>query len=55
MPGSPQSRTGRPPVQRSVRRPATPGPPHENPVLRLYHRLRRAWDRPLTAYYLIFG
>jgi cell division protein FtsW len=24
-------------------------------VLRLYHRLRRAWDRPLTAYYLISG
>ncbi len=24
-------------------------------MLRLYLRLRRAWDRPLTAYYLIFG
>ncbi|MGV9285088.1 putative lipid II flippase FtsW [Streptomyces sp. NPDC003730] len=55
MPGSPQSRTGRPPVQRGVKRPAPPGPPHENPVLRLYLRLRRAWDRPLTAYYLICG
>ncbi|MFA3874403.1 putative lipid II flippase FtsW [Streptomyces sp. MMCC 100] len=55
MPGSPQSRTGRPPVQRAVKRPAAPGPQHENPVLRLYLRLRRAWDRPLTAYYLICG
>ncbi|MER7802989.1 MULTISPECIES: putative lipid II flippase FtsW [Streptomyces] len=55
MPGSPQSRTGRPPVQRATGRPPAPGPRHENPVLRLYLRLRRAWDRPLTAYYLIFG
>jgi cell division protein FtsW len=52
MPGS---RTGRPPVQRPVKRTAPPGPAHENPVLRLYRRLRRAWDRPLTAYYLISG
>ncbi|MBU6534116.1 putative lipid II flippase FtsW [Streptomyces sp. NPDC057245] len=55
MPGSPQSRTGRPPVQRAVRRPAAPGPQQENALLRLYRRLRRAWDRPLTAYYLICG
>ncbi|MEU5675923.1 putative lipid II flippase FtsW [Streptomyces rochei] len=55
MPGSPQSRTGRPPVQRAAKRPAAPVPPHDNPVLRLHHRLRRAWDRPLTAYYLISG
>ncbi|GGQ37143.1 putative lipid II flippase FtsW [Streptomyces mutabilis] len=55
MPGSPQSRTGRAPVQRAVKRPTAPGPEHENPVLRLYHRLRRAWDRPLTAYYLFSG
>ncbi|MCD7437623.1 putative lipid II flippase FtsW [Streptomyces lincolnensis] len=52
MPGS---RTGRPPVQRAVRRPAAPRPPRENPVLTLYLRARRAWDRPLTAYYLILG
>ncbi|MBD0419902.1 putative lipid II flippase FtsW [Streptomyces sp. NPDC052309] len=52
MPGS---RTGRPPVQRSVGRISAPRPPRENPVLRLYTRLRRAWDRPLTAYYLILG
>ncbi|OSZ57032.1 putative lipid II flippase FtsW [Streptomyces pharetrae CZA14] len=49
MPGS---RTGRPPVQRTVRPPAAP---RENPVVRLYTRARRAWDRPLTAYYLILG
>ncbi|MEV8550549.1 putative lipid II flippase FtsW [Streptomyces glaucescens] len=49
MPGS---RTGRPPVRRTVRPPAGP---RENPVARLLTRARRAWDRPLTAYYLILG
>ncbi|MGP4042712.1 putative lipid II flippase FtsW [Streptomyces sp. 2A115] len=49
------SRTGRPPVQRAARRPATPRPPRDNPVRRLYANARRAWDRPLTAYYLILG
>ncbi|MGW2743512.1 putative lipid II flippase FtsW [Streptomyces sp. NPDC001450] len=49
------SRTGRPPVQRAARRPATSRPPGENPVLRLYLRARKAWDRPLTAYYVILG
>ncbi|MGX1908953.1 putative lipid II flippase FtsW [Streptomyces phaeochromogenes] len=49
------SRTGRPPVQRAPRRPAGPRPPRDNPVGRLYARVRRAWDRPLTAYYLILG
>ncbi|MFE3636555.1 putative lipid II flippase FtsW [Streptomyces sp. NPDC059168] len=52
MPGS---RTGRPPVQRAPRRPVPPGPSRENPVRRLYTRARKAWDRPLTAYYLILG
>ncbi|MBQ1087787.1 putative lipid II flippase FtsW [Streptomyces sp. B93] len=52
MPGS---RTGRPPVQRAARRPAAPRPPRENPFVRLSTRARRAWDRPLTAYYLILG
>ncbi|CAL9399095.1 putative peptidoglycan glycosyltransferase FtsW [Streptomyces sp. enrichment culture] len=52
MPGS---RTGRPPVQRAVKRPAAPGPSRENALLRLHTRARRAWDRPLTAYYLILG
>ncbi|MBV1937732.1 putative lipid II flippase FtsW [Streptomyces sp. BV286] len=51
----PSSRTGRPPVQRAPRRPAGPRPPRDNPVRRLYGRARRAWDRPLTAYYLILG
>ncbi|NKI41402.1 putative lipid II flippase FtsW [Streptomyces sp. LD120] len=32
-----------------------PRPPREPLALRLYLRFRRAWDRPLTAYYLIFG
>ncbi|MFF8968064.1 putative lipid II flippase FtsW [Streptomyces sp. NPDC014995] len=52
MPGS---RTGRPPVQRTARRPTASGPTRENAVLRLYTRARKAWDRPLTAYYLILG
>ncbi|MEV0223583.1 putative lipid II flippase FtsW [Streptomyces sp. NPDC050704] len=51
----PSSRTGRPPVQRAARRPAAPRPPRDNPVRRLYANARRAWDRPLTAYYLILG
>ncbi|MFE9685286.1 putative lipid II flippase FtsW [Streptomyces sp. NPDC002701] len=51
----PVSRTGRPPVQRAPRRPPGPRPPRDNPVVRLYGRARRAWDRPLTAYYLILG
>lgn len=29
--------------------------PRHNPVTRLLKRTRRAWDRPLTAYYLILG
>jgi cell division protein FtsW len=53
MPGS---RTGRPPVQRTVRRPASASRPRrDNPVRRLHARVQKAWDRPLTAYYLIFG
>ncbi|MGW2908945.1 putative lipid II flippase FtsW [Streptomyces asoensis] len=53
MPGS---RIGRPPVQRAVRRPAAASRTRrDNPVRRLHTRLRKAWDRPLTAYYLIFG
>ena len=49
------SRTGRPPAQRRVARPAAGRPVLENPFLSLYTRARRAWDRPLTAYYLILG
>ncbi|WPO74349.1 MULTISPECIES: putative lipid II flippase FtsW [unclassified Streptomyces] len=30
-------------------------PPGESGPRRLVNRVRRAWDRPLTAYYLIFG
>ncbi|MGW5047715.1 putative lipid II flippase FtsW [Streptomyces griseoluteus] len=50
----PSSRTGRPPVQRAAR-PAPPGIAGENPLRRLRDRARKAWDRPLTAYYLILG
>ncbi|MEV7086580.1 putative lipid II flippase FtsW [Streptomyces sp. NPDC093085] len=33
----------------------TPRPPRAPRPRRLYERLRRAWDRPLTAYYVILG
>ncbi|MEU2558022.1 putative lipid II flippase FtsW [Streptomyces longispororuber] len=53
---------GRAPVRapRAPRTPKRPGRPRtpvvrENPARRLVDRVRRAWDRPLTAYYLIFG
>jgi cell division protein FtsW len=50
------SRTGRPPVQRAPRRPAgRPRSPRGNTLRLLVLRARKAWDRPLTAYYLIFG
>ncbi|WP_031226371.1 putative lipid II flippase FtsW [Streptomyces roseochromogenus] len=51
----PSSRTGRPPVQGASRRPAVPGPRRDSPVQRFYMRAKKAWDRPLTAYYLILG
>lgn len=49
------SRTGRPPVRRTVRAPADARRPRENRAVRVYIRVRKAWDRPLTAYYLILG
>ncbi|NUP15023.1 MAG: putative lipid II flippase FtsW [Streptomyces sp.] len=52
MPGS---RTGGPPVQRAVRRPSPSQARDENAVQRFHTRVQRAWDRPLTAYYLILG
>ncbi|MET8445867.1 putative lipid II flippase FtsW [Streptomyces sp. NPDC005209] len=52
----PSSRTGgRAPAQRAVKRPAAPRPPRDNPMRRALIRARKAWDRPLTAYYLILG
>lgn len=53
----PSSRTGRPPVQRSVKRITLRGPGggRDNPFTRLHTRAQKAWDRPLTAYYLILG
>ncbi|MER6689360.1 putative lipid II flippase FtsW [Streptomyces minutiscleroticus] len=52
----PSSSRTRPPVQRAARRPAVASsPPRDTPVHRLVARVRRAWDRPLTAYYLILG
>ncbi|MEU4995281.1 putative lipid II flippase FtsW [Streptomyces sp. NPDC021622] len=52
--------SGRAPA-RVARRPApvrstgSPRPPRESPLRRLHTRARKAWDRPLTAYYLILG
>ncbi|GGU79279.1 cell division protein FtsW [Streptomyces filipinensis] len=51
----PSSRTGRPPVQRASGRPAVARTSRDNPVQRFCTRARKAWDRPLTAYYLILG
>ncbi|MFM9367375.1 putative lipid II flippase FtsW [Streptomyces sp. Da 82-17] len=34
---------------------ASPRPPGDRPLRRLVDRARRAWDRPLTAYYVILG
>ncbi|MEU4498199.1 putative lipid II flippase FtsW [Streptomyces sp. NBC_00210] len=46
----------RPPTaRRTARRPSTPRPPRDRGPRRLYEQARRAWDRPLTAYYLILG
>ncbi|WP_330457260.1 putative lipid II flippase FtsW [Streptomyces sp. NBC_00820] len=49
------SRTGGPPVQRASRRPAVARQARDNPLRRLHTRAHKAWDRPLTAYYLILG
>ncbi|MFF4955747.1 putative lipid II flippase FtsW [Streptomyces sp. NPDC001222] len=51
----PSSRTSRPPAQRAPGRPSAARAPRENPLTRFVTRARRAWDRPLTAYYLILG
>ncbi|MGW0081831.1 putative lipid II flippase FtsW [Streptomyces sp. NPDC003393] len=55
MAASPGSRTGRPPVRRAGARPAAGRSAPDNPVRRLVTRARKAWDRPLTAYYVILG
>ncbi|WP_037863369.1 putative lipid II flippase FtsW [Streptomyces sp. NRRL S-340] len=55
MPGSPGSGAGRPPAQRTTRRPAAGPAARDNAVRTLVTRARKAWDRPLTAYYLILG
>ncbi|MGW5974687.1 putative lipid II flippase FtsW [Streptomyces sp. NPDC055186] len=49
------SRTGRPPARRAPGPPAAPRPARRNSVRTLGTRARRAWDRPLTAYYVILG
>ncbi|MEU8676688.1 putative lipid II flippase FtsW [Streptomyces sp. NPDC048560] len=45
----------RPAASKGVRAPGGPRPPRAGGVRRLYEQARRAWDRPLTAYYLILG
>ncbi|OAH15587.1 putative lipid II flippase FtsW [Streptomyces jeddahensis] len=49
------SSSSRAPAKRAPVRPAPPRPPRENPLQRLHTQARRAWDRPLTAYYVILG
>ncbi|MFC7467619.1 hypothetical protein ACFQVA_08605 [Actinomadura keratinilytica] len=50
------------PERRTAPRPRTTAPPagrplgarlRDNPVTRFRRRVQRAWDRPLTAYYVI--
>ncbi|MFD0032819.1 putative lipid II flippase FtsW [Streptomyces sp. NPDC055059] len=53
MPGSSARAARRPPAARPPKKPARPA--RVSPVRRLYTQARRAWDRPLTAYYLILG
>ncbi|GAA1003871.1 putative lipid II flippase FtsW [Streptomyces thermogriseus] len=42
-------------MQRAVARPPAAGPGDGNPLRNPVVRMRRAWDRPLTAYYLLLG
>ncbi|MFC9496697.1 putative lipid II flippase FtsW [Streptomyces sp. NPDC056975] len=53
MPGSSARAARRPPAARPPKKPARAA--RVSPVRRLYAQARRAWDRPLTAYYLILG
>ncbi|MCX3063210.1 putative lipid II flippase FtsW [Streptomyces beihaiensis] len=55
MPGSGARTTRRPSVPRPARGPGRVYRARVTPVRRLCTRARRAWDRPLTAYYLILG
>ncbi|MFD8548517.1 putative lipid II flippase FtsW [Streptomyces sp. NPDC059649] len=49
------SAPARPPRRPATARPAPGGRPSAGGPRRLLNRLKRAWDRPLTAYYLILG
>ncbi|MEU0137712.1 putative lipid II flippase FtsW [Streptomyces sp. NPDC006296] len=53
----PATGSRRPPVPRAGGRTAgtPPRPGRRDGMRRTYERARRAWDRPLTAYYLILG
>ena len=54
---APERRTGRPsaPPRRPPRAGRPVRPPRWVPFAGLVRRIRRAWDRPLTAYYVILG
>ncbi|MFJ8001700.1 putative lipid II flippase FtsW [Streptomyces sp. NPDC096310] len=52
---APGAAVRRPPAARRGAAGRAPRPPRGARTRRLYERLRRAWDRPLTAYYLILG
>src|SRR5918997_793583 len=51
----PPTPPGRPPAPPPPKPPATPRAAPPEGVLLFYTPTRRGWDRPLTAYYLIFG
>ncbi|BDM67927.1 cell division protein FtsW [Streptomyces nigrescens] len=53
--GGRPSAPARPPRRPATARPARGGRPSAGGPRRLLDRLKRAWDRPLTAYYLILG
>ncbi|MGP3631848.1 putative lipid II flippase FtsW [Streptomyces sp. 24-1644] len=53
--GKPAGGFRRPAVPRGGRASGSPRTPRAGGVRRLYEQARRAWDRPLTAYYLILG
>ncbi|WP_376772823.1 putative lipid II flippase FtsW [Streptomyces himalayensis] len=49
------SSSSRTPAKRPPVRPTPLRPPRDNPLRGLHIQVRRAWDRPLTAYYVILG
>lgn len=53
--GRAPARAGKRPAPSRTPRAPSPRPPRGNALRRLHTQAQRAWDRPLTAYYLIVG